>query len=330
MEEFINVGKRIPKLDAEEKVTGKAIYIHDLKVPGMLHGKILYSPHPHAKIVSMDTSKAEKLPGVKAVLTGYNIPPIKFGVYKDNVPLKAKKVCSMRDEVAAVAATDPDIAEEALNLIKVEYEILPALFDPEEAMKEGAALIHEEHVGGKEKKPTNVLNLPWRLIAGDVDEARKNSAYVAEDRFKVTWVAHCCLGTSGCLAQFDMKNNLTIYSITQIPSLAQRDYVDALAAMGLKDKKVRVIKTVIGGGFGSKLDTYAFEYIAILLAHKTRKPVKILFSREEEFFATSPRQPAIIDIAGFQLRFTARTGSSYRPIARDIVVPVSMVRRAGG
>jgi xanthine dehydrogenase molybdenum-binding subunit len=297
MEEFVNVGKRIPKLDAEEKVTGKAIYIHDLKVPGMLHGKILYSPYPHAKIVSMDTSKAEKLPGVKAVLTGYNIPPIKFGVYKDNVPLKAKKVCSMRDEVAAVAATDPDIAEEALNLIKVEYEILPALFDPEEAMKEGAPLIHEEHVGGKEKKPTNVLNLPWRLVAGDVEEARKSSAYVAEDRFKVTWVAHCCLGTSGCLAQFDMKNNLTMYSITQIPSLAQRDYMEALAAMGLKDKKVRVIKTVIGGGFGSKLDTYAFEYIAILLAHKARKPVKILFSREEEFFATSPRQPAIIDIA---------------------------------
>ncbi|MGA2318117.1 MAG: molybdopterin cofactor-binding domain-containing protein [Thermodesulfobacteriota bacterium] len=297
MEEFINVGKRIPKLDAEEKVTGKAIYIHDLKVPGMLYGKILYSSYPHAKIKSIDISKAEKLSGVKAVLTGYNIPSIKFGVYKDNVPLKANKVCSLRDEIAAVAATDPDIAEEALNLIKVEYEILPAIFDPEEAMKEGAILIHEEHVGGKEKKPTNVLNFPWRLIAGDVEEARKNSAYIAEDRFKVTWVAHCCMGTSGCLALFDLKNNLIMYSITQIPSLAQRDYIDALAAMGLKDKKVRVIKTTIGGGFGSKLDTYAFEYIAILLAHKTRKPVKILFSREEEFFATSPRQPAIINIA---------------------------------
>ena len=297
MEEFINVGKRIPKMDAEEKVAGKAIYIHDLKIPGMLYGKILYSSHPHAKIKSIDTSKVEKLPGVKAVLTGYNIPPIKFGVYKDNVPLKANKVCSLRDEIAAVAATDPDIAEEALNLIKVEYEILPAVFDPEEAMKEGAILIHEEHVGGKEKKPTNVLNLPWRLVAGDVEEARKNSAYIAEDRFKVTWVAHCCMGTSGCVAQFDLKNNLTMYSITQIPSLAQRDYTEALATMGLKNKKVRVIKTMIGGGFGSKLDTYAFEYIAILLAHKTRKPVKILFSREEEFFATSPRQPAIIDIA---------------------------------
>jgi len=297
MQDFITVGKRIPKLDAEEKVTGKAVYIHDLKLPGMLYGKILYSPHPHAIIKSIDTSKAERLPGVKAVLTGYNTPSIKFGFYKDNTPLKANKVRSCRDEVAAVAAIDPDIAEEAIDLIKVEYEILPAVFDPEEAMKEGAPLIHEEHVGGKEKKPTNVLNLPWRLVAGDVEEARKNSAYVAEDRFKVTWVTHCCMGTSGCVALFDLRNNLTIYSITQIPSLAQRDFTDALSAMGLKDKKVRVIKTTIGGGFGSKLDTYAFEYIAILLAYKTRKPVKILFTREEEFFATSPRQPAIIDIA---------------------------------
>ena len=297
MVEFINIGKRIPKLDAEEKVTGKAIYIHDLKFPGMLYGKILYSPHPHAKILKIDTSKAEKLSGVKAVLTGYNIPSIKFGFYKDNVPLKAGKVRSLRDEVAAVAATDPDIAEEALDLIKVEYEILPPVFDPEEAMEQGAPLVHEEHVGGKEKKPTNILNLPWRLICGDVEEAIKNSAYVAEDRFKVTWVNHCCMGTSGCLAQFDMKNNLTIYSPTQIPSLAQRDFTDALSAIGLQGKKARVIKTMIGGGFGSKLDTYAFEYIAILLAYKTRKPVKIVFTREEEFFATSPRQPAIIDIA---------------------------------
>jgi CO/xanthine dehydrogenase Mo-binding subunit len=297
MQDFINIGKRVSKLDAEEKATGKAVYIHDLKVPGMLHGKILYSRHPHAKISHIDTSRAEKLLGVKAVLTGYNIPPIKFGFYKDNVPLKAGKVCSLRDEIAAVAAIDPDIAEEALNLIEVDYEILPPVFDPEEAMKEGAPLIHEEHVGGKEKKPTNVLNLPWRLICGDVEEARKNSAFVAQDQFKVTWVSHCCLGTSGCLAQFDLKNNLTIYSITQIPSLAQKDFSEALSAMGLKEKKARVIKTMIGGGFGSKLDTYAFEYIAILLAYKTHKPVKIIFSREEEFSATSPRQPAIIDIA---------------------------------
>ncbi len=284
-------------MDAEEKVTGKAIYIQDLKVPGMLWGKILYSPHPHARILNIDTSAAERLPGVKAVLTGYNTPLIKFGFYKDNRPLKKDKVCSCRDEVAAVAATDPDIAAEAIDLIKVEYELLPAVFDPEEAMKEGAPLIHEDHLGGKEKKPTNILNLPWKLVAGDVDEARKNSAYIAEDRFKLTWVNHCCMGTSGCVALFDHRNNLTIYSNTQIPSLAQRDFTEALSALGLVGKKARVIKAKIGGAFGSKLDTYAYEYIAILLAYKTRKPVKIVFTREEEFFATSPRQPAIIHIA---------------------------------
>lgn len=290
MEELVNVGKRIPKKDAYEKVTGRAIYMNDLKLREMLYGKILYSNCPHARIVRIDTSKAEGLPGVKAVLTGHNTPEIRFGFYKDNTPLKREKVCSLRDEVAAVAATDPFIAEEALDLIEVEYEELPGVFDPEEAMKEGAPLVHEEH-------KTNVLKLPWKLICGDVEEAQKNSAYVAQDKFKVTWVTHCCMGTSGCVALFDHQDNLTIYTVTQIPSLAQRDFLDALRAMGLTGKKVRVIQTSIGGGFGSKLDTYAFEYVAILLAHQTRRPVKIIFTREEEFKATSTRQPAIIDIA---------------------------------
>ncbi len=289
-EEFVNVGKPVPKKDAYEKAIGRATYIHDLKLPGMLYGKILYSRYPHARIVHIDTSKAEKLPGVKAVLTGYNIPEIRIGFYKDNTPLKKGKVYAMRDEVAAVAAIDPEIAEEALELIEVEYEPLPAVFDPEEAMKEDAPLIHEEH-------KTNVLRLPWKLVAGDVDEARKNSAYVVEDQFRVTRVTHCCMGTSGCVAVFDPQDNLTLYSITQIPYLAQRDFQEALKAMGLTGKKVRVIQTTIGGGFGSKLDTHCYEYIAILLAHRTRRPVKITFTREEEFKYTSPRQPAIIRIA---------------------------------
>lgn len=289
MEELINVGVRVPKRDAYEKATGRAIYINDLKIKGMLYGKILYSKYPHAKIVKVDTTKAERLPGVRAVLTGSNIPEIRFGVYKDNTPLKQGKVCSLRDEIAAVAAVDPEIAEEALDLIDVEYEELPGVFDPEEAMKENALLVHEGH-------KTNILKLPWKLSCGDVEEAKKNSSHVVKDRFKVTWVAHCCLGTSGCIALFDYQDNLTIYTITQIPSLAQRDFLDALKIMGLEDKKVRVLQTTIGGGFGSKLDTYAYEYIAILLAHRTRRPVKVLFNREEEFKATSPRQPAIIDI----------------------------------
>ena len=286
MQDLCSVGKRVPKLDAVDKATGRVKYIQDLKVPGMLYGKILYSKYAHAKIVKIDTSKAKELPGVLAVLTGEDIPEIRMGVYKDNSPLKKGKVCSFRDEVAAVAATRPEIAEEAIRHIEVTYEAMPAVFDPEKAMKEGAPLVHEAH-------KTNVLNMPWKLHYGDVDAAKKEAAYVVEDRFSTTWVTHCCLGTSGAIAEFDPANNLTIHTNTQIPSLAQKDFLDVLNAMGLKNRRVRVIKPCIGGGFGSKLDTYAYEYIAILLAFYTRRPVKIEFDRTEEFIATSTRQPTI-------------------------------------
>ena len=283
------IGKRIPKLDAYEKVKGQAIYIQDLELPGMLYGKILYSRYPHARIKHIDTSKAEKLPGVMAVITAYNTPEIRFGFIKDNMALKRDKVRSTRDEIAAVAAIDPDIAEEALSLIEVDYEELPAVFDPFEAMEEGAPLIHEEN-------GSNILKIKWRFSAGDIEEGKKRSKYMVKDRFETTWVTHCCMGTHGCIAQFDPSGNLTMYSPTQIPHLAQRDFTTALQQMGIKGR-VRVIQTKIGGAFGNKLDTYAYEYIAILLAWKTGRPVKIVFTREEEFFATSPRQPAVIDIA---------------------------------
>jgi xanthine dehydrogenase molybdenum-binding subunit len=290
MQNLCSVGKRVPKIDAVDKATGRAQYIQDLKLPGMLYGKILYSKFPHARIAKIDTAKARALPGVRSVLTGEDCPEIKMGVYKDNRPLKAGKVRSYRDEVAAVAATDPDIAEEALSLIEVIYEPLPGVFDPEEAMQKNAPLVHEAH-------KTNVLRMPWKLHYGDVDAARQAAAHVVEDRFSTTWVTHCCMGTSGAIAEFDPINNLTIYTNTQIPSLAQKDFLEALKTMGLTDKRVRVIKPCIGGGFGSKLDTYAYEYIAILLAFHTRKPVKIEFDRAEEFIATSTRQPTITYIS---------------------------------
>ena len=138
MQNLCSVGKRVPKLDAVDKATGRVKYIQDLKVPGMLYGKILYSKYAHAKIVKVDTSRAKELPGVLAVLTGEDVPEIRMGVYKDNLPLKKEKVCSFRDEVAAVAATTPEIAEEALNRTEVTYEPLPAVFDPEAAMQKDA------------------------------------------------------------------------------------------------------------------------------------------------------------------------------------------------
>ncbi len=290
MQDLCSVGKRIPKIDAVEKATGRAQYIQDLKLPGMLYGKILYSKFAHARIVKIDASRAKALAGVHAVITGEDIPEIKMGVYKDNRPLKAGKVRSYRDEVAAVAAVDPQTAAEALKLIEVIYEPLPGVFDPEQAMQEGAPLVHEAH-------KSNVLKMPWKLHYGDVEAARKEAVHVVEDRFSTTWVTHCCMGTSGAVAEFDPANNLTIYSNTQIPSLAQKDFLTALKAMGLNDRRVRVIKPCIGGGFGSKLDTYAYEYISILLAYYTRRPVKVEFDREEEFIATSTRQPTITRIS---------------------------------
>ncbi len=284
------VGKRLPKLDALDKVQGKAVYIHDLKMPRMLYGKILWSRHAHARILNIDTSRAEKLPGVRAVITGYNTPEIKVGFLKDNPVLKKDKVRQYRDEVAAVAAESLEIAEEAVRLIEVEYEPLPAVFDPVEAMREGAPLIHEE-------KGSNILKLPWKLICGDPDEGRRQADFVVEETFLLPWVTHCCLGTSGCLAEFQPGGNLTVYSPTQIRYLAQRDFLEAMAALGLKDKRVRVVSTAIGGAFGSKLDTYPFEFITILLAYYAGRPVKLVFSREEEFFATPARQKVEAKIA---------------------------------
>jgi CO/xanthine dehydrogenase Mo-binding subunit len=290
MQNLSVVGKRIPKLDAVDKATGRIQYIQDIKLPGMLYGKILYSKYPHARIVKIDTSRARTLSGVRAVLTGDDSPEIKMGVYKDNRPLKKDKVRSYRDEVAAVAAVSPQVAAEALNLIEVTYEALPGVFDPVEAMRADAPLIHEEN-------QTNILKMPWKLHYGDVDVARTEAVYTVRERFATTWVTHCCMGTSGAIAAFDPHNNLTIYTNTQIPSLAQKDFLDALQVMGLEGKRVRVIKPCLGGGFGSKLDTYAYEYVAILLAYHTRQPVKIVFDRTEEFTATSTRQPTIIDIS---------------------------------
>ena len=291
MKDFSFIGSEKPRPDAPDKAAGRALYIHDLVRPGMLYGKIKYSSYAHARIKSIDTSQAEKLPGVRAVLTGYNTPKIRIGFIKDNFALKRDKVRQFRDEVAAVAAIDPDIAEEALDLIKVEYEELPAVFDPEEALKDDAPLIHEEDSKGYPKSD-NLVPVPWRFVAGDVENAKLDAAFIAEDYFQTPPIQQSCMGTAGCIAEFDLQNNLIIHTKTQIPFLAQNDFNRALSAMGLKGKNSRIIVPTLGGSFGSGLDTHAYEYIAILLSHKTGKPVKIILNREEEFSYTSPRQPS--------------------------------------
>jgi xanthine dehydrogenase molybdenum-binding subunit len=291
MTQLYFVGTEAPRPDAPDKVAGKAIYIHDLVRPGMLYGKIKFSEYAHAMIKHIDTSKAEKLPGVRAVITGYNTPEIRIGFIRDNFVLKKDKVRQFRDEVAAVAAIDPEIAEEAVDLIKVEYEELPGLFTPEDALKEDAPLIHEVDVKGKPKSD-NLVPVPWKFVAGDVEKAKQEVAFIAEDHFQTPLIQQSCLGTAGAIAEFDLQSNLIIHTKTQIPFLAQNDFNRALAAIGLKGKNSRVIVPTIGGSFGTGLDTHGYEYISILLAYKTGRPVKIVLNREEEFTALSPRQPS--------------------------------------
>jgi len=295
MANLLHVGKGIPRTIEVDKVTGRARYINDLKLPGMLYGKILYSPYAHARITRIDISQAERVAGVRAVLTGRNIPDVRVGFLRDQRVLKGDVVRQFRDEVAVVAAISPEIAEEALGLIEVEYEELPAVFDPIDAMKEGAPLIHELDAMGKPIR-TNILPLPWKFSAGDIEQGQRDSAHMVKDSLSTTWVNQCCMGTSGCVAEFDMNNNLTFHSQTNVPFLGKQRIIEYLSSIGVKGKNVRVVNPVVGGSFGTKLDTDIYEFISILLALRTRKPVKILFSREEEFRALPPRQPAVFTI----------------------------------
>ncbi len=300
MADFSVIGKRVPKLDALDKVTGRAIYGHDLRLPGLLHGKILYSEQAHARIARLDTSRAERLVGVKAVITAADNPPRKFGFAQDNTPLKGDRVRCYADAVAAVAAIDPDTADDALSLIEVEYEPLPAVFDPAEALAEGAPLIHED-------RGSNHFT-HYQYGHGDVRQAQAIADVVVEDSFELPYVSHAAMEPSFALASFDPRGRLTLHSTTQIPFLLQRDLAGVL---GLRGRDVRVIQTTIGGAFGRGLDIYPFEPIAALLARASGQPVRIAFDRAEEFRAAPLRQP---------MRATMRAGARRdgRLLFRDV------------
>jgi CO/xanthine dehydrogenase Mo-binding subunit len=291
MSAFNHLGKDIARPEAPDKAAGRAVYIHDFSRPGMLHAKIKFSEHVHARILDIDTSAAERLPGVKAVITAYNTPEVRIGFLRDNFALKKGKVRQFRDEVAAVAAIDPEIAAEAVELIKVEYEPLPGVFSPADAMREGAPLLHELDPQGRPRKD-NRLSLKFHHESGDWKAGRDASAHIVEGEFSTQWIQQSCMGTAGCIAEFDLNSNLTMWAKTQIPFLAQRDFNQMLSEIGLKGKNSRVVVPTLGGAFGSGLDTHAYEYIAILLAHRTGRPVKIVYTRDEEFANLSPRQSA--------------------------------------
>jgi CO/xanthine dehydrogenase Mo-binding subunit len=295
------IGKRIPKLDAPEKAAGRTRYIHDIDLPGQLHAKILRSTQVHAKIVRIDTAAARKLPGVHAVITAADVPwqrPI--GVAKDHLPLKRDRVRSLRDEIAAVAAESPEIAERALALIEVEYEPLAPVLDTEAALRPDTPRLHGEDLvweapGGRRevlhKASADNVAMTFDYAQGDMAQGERDSAVVVEDVFWLHYVTHCCLGVSGVIAEFEANGNLLIYSNTQVPFLHKREFAELL---GIDPGRIRIIQPPIGGGFGSKLDIYPFEPIAIFLAKATRRPVKLVYTREEEFAVSPTRQPVLL------------------------------------
>ncbi|MDY6864124.1 MAG: molybdopterin cofactor-binding domain-containing protein [Thermodesulfobacteriota bacterium] len=290
MENYSVVGKRLPRIDANVKVTGDAKYTGDMILPGMLYGKILKSPLPHAKIINIDAGKALKLKGVRAVITGKDTYGIKYCIIDipqalDKCPLAVDKVRYIGDEVAAVAAIDEDTAEEALDLIEVEYEELPAVFDPIEAMEPDAPKVHEE------KENNIAMGVSYQL--GNVEEGFKNSFLVREDEFKTQAIQHVPMEPHATIGHFDSSGKVTVWSGTQSPYFIHRDLARTL---NIPESKVRVIKPYTGSGFGGKTEMHSHDFCAALLSKKTGRPVKIVYTREELFTNTRLRHPIIIGL----------------------------------
>jgi 4-hydroxybenzoyl-CoA reductase alpha subunit len=282
------VGKREPQLDAFEKATGRARFTDDLIFPGMLHGKILRSPLPHAKILHVDLSKAEKVPGVKGAISGNDIPKKKYGIVpmaKDEYALAIDKVRYIGDEVAAVVATSLEAAEDAISRIRVDYEELPAVFDPLEAMKPGAPVIHESI-------PNNV-SASIRKEFGNVEKAFRESDFLFEDTFDTQAINHAPLEPQAAIGMVDHSGKVTLWSSTQIPFFLRRNLANTL---DIPESRVRIIKPKVGGGFGQKIDLYAKDFCAAFFAMKTLKPVKFVYEREEVFSSTRQRHPMHIQL----------------------------------
>jgi len=286
---FSVIGKSTPKRDGLEKVTGRTQYLHDLVLPRMAHGAILRTRFPHARIHRIDTTRAEALAGVLAVITAERVEQRPFGFAKDHLALKGGpgdggKVRCIRDEIAAVAAETELIAREALALIRVDYEELPAVFDPESALQPGAPLVHEE-------AGSNLVNLRYLFSHGDVDAAFTRAAAVADGAYRLQYVTTACLGTMAAAASWGSDGALTVWSATQVPFLYQRDLAEAL---GITGDRVRVIQPPVGGNFGRGLDLCPIDIITALLARRAGRPVKIVFDRIEEFVASPTREPCVI------------------------------------
>ncbi|QDU68551.1 xanthine dehydrogenase family protein molybdopterin-binding subunit [Engelhardtia mirabilis] len=280
------IGKPLRKVDGIAKATGQAVYADDIQLPGMLHAKTLRSPHAHARIVRIDTSRAEALPGVHAVITGRSMP-IPYGVIPwtpDENALAVDRVRFIGDEVAAVAAVDEDTANAALELIDVEYELLAVYLDPVEALENCTDAIHPNP-----KRPERGnLSKRVELDFGDVADGFERADVIVEDDYTFHGTTHTAIEPHCAVATYSPDKLLTLWSATQITHYVHR----ALArVLELPAHSIRVIQPCLGGAFGGKSDPFSLEFCVAKLAMITGRPVKMLWTREEVFYAHRGRHP---------------------------------------
>ncbi|HEX3162559.1 MAG TPA: molybdopterin cofactor-binding domain-containing protein [Pseudolabrys sp.] len=276
------IGKAVRRIDAPSKVSGRLRYAADMTMPGMLHVQVLRSPHAHARIVSIDTSAAETMDGIEGVITCADVPGVDgFGVFVNDQPIMARgKVRYVGEAVAAVAAEDPLVAARAVAAIKVVYDTLPAVFDPDDAMRPGAPALHDY-------APDNITkHIPIRV--GDVDKGFAESDLVVEETYSTQAIEHAYLEPEAGLAYVDHDGVVTIVS----PDQNVTHHRHMLARIIAKPiSKVRFIMSPVGGGFGGKEDMI-YQGMLALLAMKTQRPVRLVFTREESIISTAKRHPS--------------------------------------
>lgn len=286
------VGRREPRITAPLEATGRAKYALDIKLSGMLYAKILRSPYAHARIKRIDVSKAKALPGVEAVITYKDVPRTPYftteghpGKLRRDEYILDEKVRFVGDKVAAVAAMDKDTAEEALELIDVEYEELPAVFDPEKAMLPGAPKVHDD----TDQNIVAHIRNEW----GNIEKGFEEADYIFEDRYVTCRQVHAAMEPHGCICDYNnVSGELKVWTTNQLPFGVQRVLSELF---NIPLNKVQVMTTHVGGGFGGK-DEVLLEPICVSLSIKTGKPVKLILTREEVFFGSRTRHPCIIEI----------------------------------
>ena len=278
MSDYNIIGKRMPRVDSRAKVMGKVRFSADIKLHGMLVGKIKRSPYAHARILNIDTSKALALPGVKAVVTGKDTEGVKWGVFgytRDQQFIQTDKARYIGDEVAGVAAVDEDTALKALDLIEVEYEQLPAVFEPMDAMASDSELIHKDF-------PNNI-NIHVNIETGEVDENFEKAYYIREDTYTAPEESYFQAEPYAVVARFDEDECLEVWCPNGGPHMKSKPLSNSFK---LPLHKVKIKKVAIGGAFGGRSEICPADYICALLAKKTSAPVKIVFTREENTIGT--------------------------------------------